>query len=168
MSGHRRVLRCVALLGLLAPALAAAQGNRPADVPERRARMEQQVRQGLWRAAQQRIGLTDEQMGRLRTVTTKYDARRQALHAEERETRQTLRAELTAGDRANQARVGAALDRLLVLQRQRLDLMVEEQRDLSAFMTPVQRARYSALQEQLRRRVDALRRGRRGGVPAPR
>lgn len=37
-----------------------------------------------------------------------------------------------------------------------------EQRAFAAFMTPLQRAKYAALQEQLRRRVETLRRQRAG------
>jgi hypothetical protein len=50
------------------------------------------------------------------------------------------------------------------LQRQRVELFAQEQRDLAQFMTPLQRARYTALQEQVRRRVEQLR--RQNGVTA--
>ena len=56
--------------------------------------------------------------------------------------------------------MAAALDRVLQLQRQRLDLMADEQKDLAGFLTPVQRAKYAALQEQIRRRVENARRQR--------
>jgi hypothetical protein len=42
----------------------------------------------------------------------------------------------------------------------RVDLQIEEQREFAAFMTPLQRAKYAALQEQLRRRVENLQRQR--------
>jgi hypothetical protein len=58
---------------------------------------------------------------------------------------------------ANQDRIGTALDRVLQLQRDRIDLQIEEQRELSTFMSPLQRARYAALQEQIRRRLEGLR-----------
>jgi uncharacterized protein YbgA (DUF1722 family) len=61
---------------------------------------------------------------------------------------------------------------LLSLQRQRLDLVASEQKDLGAFLTNVQRVRFQGLQENFRRQVlDALRQnaapaGRRGRPPA--
>lgn len=67
--------------------------------------------------------------------------------------------------RVAKERVAAALDRLLQVQRSRLDIVAEEQRDLAAFMTPVQRARYAALQEQLRRRVQTMQRRRAAAGP---
>ncbi|HET9683588.1 MAG TPA: hypothetical protein VFP15_05755, partial [Gemmatimonadaceae bacterium] len=72
---------------------------------------------------------------------------------------------ILAGDRADQNRVAAALDQLLKLQRQRLDTQAEEQEELATFMSPLQRAKYAALQEQVRRRVEALRRARPDSSP---
>jgi Spy/CpxP family protein refolding chaperone len=71
-----------------------------------------------------------------------------------------LRGQILAGDKADQSRVSAALEQLQQLQRQRLDLQGQEQQEFASFMTPLQRAKYAALQEQVRRRVEALRRQR--------
>jgi hypothetical protein len=139
-----------------------ASGSRQVQsgAPAQRAQMEQRLRQGLWRIAKKRLNLTDAQMTRLTDVNQRYDARRRALNQDERAQRQTLRTEILAKDAANQERIAAAMDRLLQLQRQRLDIMAEEQKELAAFMTPLQRAQYAALQEQVRRRVEELRRQR--------
>jgi hypothetical protein len=137
--------------------------------PPPRQQMEQRLQQGLWRIAKQRIGLTDAQMSRLAEVNHRFDERRRSLNQEERAQRQTLRAEVLANDSANQGRIATALDRLLQLQRQRLDIVAEEQKELAGFMTPLQRAQYAALQEQLRRRAEQLRRARANGeTPLPR
>lgn len=136
-----------------------------------REQMEQRLRQGLWRIAKQRVGLTDAQMTRLSEVNHRYDARRRTLNQDERAQRQTLRTELLArggGQSANQDRIAAALDRLILLQRQRIDIVSEEQKEFATFMTPLQRAQYAALQEQLRRRVEELRRARADSGGGPR
>jgi hypothetical protein len=54
-------------------------------------------------------------------------------------------------------------------ERERIDLTEAEQRDLAKFLTPVQRARYLGVQEQMRRQMDQMRaRGREGlGEPPP-
>jgi Spy/CpxP family protein refolding chaperone len=154
------------LLAVTLPSAAMAQ-RTPGEAPPRgRQQMEQRLQQGVWRIAKQRIQLSDEQMTKLEGTAGRFDVRRRALIADERAQRQTLRQELMSGDRANQDRVAAALDRLQALQRQRVDLMAEEQRELATFMTPVQRAKFAALQEQLRRRVANVR-ARRGATPAP-
>lgn len=137
-----------------------APGAAGRGTPQRRAQMEQQLRRGLWTIAKQRIGFTDDQMTKLEVTSRRFDDRRRALGTEERAQRLALRQELMADDKADQGRVAKTLDRLHDLQRQRVDLQIEEQREFAAFMTPVQRAKYAALQEQVRRRVDALRRQR--------
>lgn len=167
MRRMRRGMSFALLLATLmgAPGLVAAQRAREGaapGTPQRREQMEQQLRRSLWRITQQRIGLTDAQMRQLGQASGRFDERRRALVQEERVQRQTLRRELRADSAADQAAVAAALDRLHELQRQRLDLQVEEQRAFAAFMTPVQRAKYAALQEQVRRRVEMLRRQRPG------
>lgn len=126
-----------------------------------RARMEQQLRRRLWQIAKERVGFTDAQMVQLEQTSRAYDERRRALVGEERAERMTLRQLLVQADTGvDQDRVARALDRLHQLQRDRIDLQIAEQREFATFMTPVQRARYAALQEQLRRRVDSLRRAR--------
>jgi hypothetical protein len=125
-----------------------------------RQQLETRLRQGLWRIAKNRIGFTDEQMTRLAASSRTFDERRRALAMKERQERQSLRREILAGANANQSRIATSLDRVMQLQRDRLDLQIQEQRDFATFMTPLQRARYAALQEQLRRRVENLRRQR--------
>ena len=122
--------------------------------------MEQQLRRNLWQIAKQRIGFSDAQMSQLASTSKRFDDRRRALAVEERAQRMTLRQELLADTKADQDRVAKALDRLHQLQRDRVDLQIEEQREFATFMTPVQRAKYAALQEQVRRRVETLRRQR--------
>jgi hypothetical protein len=166
-----RAVRRFAMVGALSlgalsldAKLAAAQrgpGTGPRGDGPPRAQMEQQLRRRLWEIAKQRVGFTDAQMTQLERTSRTYDERRRALAAEERAQRVTLRQQLLLGDASvDQDLVARALDRLHQLQRDRIDLLIAEQRDFAAFMTPVQRARYAALQEELRRRVDSLRRAR--------
>ncbi|MEO7457264.1 MAG: hypothetical protein ABIY52_13450 [Gemmatimonadaceae bacterium] len=126
----------------------------------RRQQLEQQVRRTFWRAAKQRIGFTDEQMLRLERTTQRFDARRRELGQQERSQRVALREQMVADSSANQGAVASVLDQLHDIQRKRLDLQEEEQRDLASFMTPLQRARFGAMQEQVRRRMQELVRAR--------
>jgi len=128
--------------------------------PVQRQQLEQQLRRRLWQVTRERIGFTDAEMGRLEQVSQRFEGRRRELARDERAQRQLLRAEILSDDTANQDRIAAALDRMLQIQGQRHDLMVEEQKEFASFMTPLQRAKYLALQEQVRKRVEALRRQR--------
>ena len=137
------------------------QGQSPAEAPAlRRQQLEQRVRQSLWRVAKQRIGFTDDQMLRLERTSQRFDVRRRELAKEEKAQRVALRSQILADSSANQGAIASALDRLHDLQRQRLEMQSEEQAELATFMSPLQRAKYLALQEQVRRRLQELLRAR--------
>jgi periplasmic protein CpxP/Spy len=151
------------LLGAgLAPAV---QAQSPGTAPRGRPALERQFRQQVERQLRERVGLDESQVRRLREVSARLEPRRAALMREERAARVELRRRL-ATDTADQGRIAALLDDLQRVHRARLDLVAAEQKELAAFMTPLQRARYLALQEQIRRRMDEMRRG--GGAGRPR
>ncbi len=122
-----------------------------------RAQLEGAVRLGFGRAVRQRVGLSDAQIARLVPLSRDYEQRRRGLQVEERETRLSLREALRNESTADQTRVDQLLQRLLVVQKRRVELLEAEYRDLATIMTPIQRAKYLALQEQIRRRLDQLR-----------
>ena len=145
------------------PVLAQQQAAPRQDAPIRprndaRLALERQVQQQLWRLTRQRVGLSDAQMRQLGPVNQRFELRRRQILRAERETRLALRGAVLDSGSADSARVGEQIDRLLQLERQRIDLIQEEQRELAKFMTPVQRAKYMALQEQVRRRMEQMRR----------
>jgi Spy/CpxP family protein refolding chaperone len=158
-----RSLIAIAALTLVFGAATETVGQVAQVAPNDRAAAQDRVRQRVMRLLRERVGLSDDQLRRLEPVSRTFETRRQAIFRDERATRQALRRELS-GESADQARVAAHIDQLFALQRRRLDLTAEEQRELAAFMTPVQRARYLALQEHLRRRTEEMRR-RRGDAP---
>jgi Spy/CpxP family protein refolding chaperone len=106
------------------------------------------------------LNLNDSQMQQLGEVNTRFERDRMMLLRDERRARQALRAEVLAGDSANETRVAGLLDQLLAIQRRRLDLTEREQRELSTFMTPTQRAKYFGIQDELRQRLEAMRQQR--------
>lgn len=116
---------------------------------------------------QRTLGASDEQMRRLGEVNRKYQAERKELNQKDRAARQAIRAEVLRDSLADQDKVSRMLDDLVAVQRQRLDVFEREQRDLAAFLTPVQRAKYATLQEGLRKRVDQLRQKRQENGLAP-
>ena len=159
MTERRIILALLALLLAASPARAQGLGRvrEPRTAAPGRQQLEARLRQRLWNITKNRVGFSDEQMSRLAQTSRAFDDRRRRLAAEERQQRQLLRREILAGSAANQSQVATALDRVLQIQRERIDLQIEEQRAFAEFMTPVQRARYAALQEQLRRRAERLR-----------
>jgi hypothetical protein len=163
---RRVVLAVVIALPLLSSRLAAQGGRlrepRAGQNAPRRQELEARLRQGLWRITKNRVGLTDEQMTKLAQATRPFDVQRRQLATEERTVRLALRREILAGEKADQQRIASSLDRVLDIQRRRAQVQIDEQRAIGGFMTPLQRAKYAALQEQLRRRAENLRRQRAG------
>lgn len=129
-----------------------------------RAGLERQFRERLAEVVRRRLDLNESQMRQLGAVNNRYERERMLLLRDERQMRQALRAEVLAGDSADQTKVAELLDRALRIQRQRLDLTEREQRDLASFMTPVQRAKYVGIQDDLRRRLEEIRQQRRTGA----
>jgi len=167
----RRYLIAVVLL--TATAWVPAHAQRPDTAGGRRARTVR-VQEGIERLVRRRLELSDEQLRRLREVNARFGPRREQLWRGERSTRASIRRALVEADTAPSGPLARLIDELLLTQRRRLDLVTEEQRELARFLSPVQRARYLALQEQLRDRVEGVRgrhrrpdreRGRAPGAP---
>ncbi|MDQ6768412.1 MAG: hypothetical protein M3Z54_00290 [Gemmatimonadota bacterium] len=151
----RRLLGLTALALFLGGTAVTAQPASASANPNRVA-LEQQFREQAARLAQERLGLTNAQLAQLEQTNARFAPQHNQLVLQERETRNQLRQEMIAGNQANQQHVSDLLDNSLRLQRQRIALVEQEQKDLARFLTPVQRAGYFALQGQVRRRAQEL------------
>ena len=146
--------------------------SRATDVrtPQERRELERRFEQRLAEVVQRELRTTPVQAQRLAAVSRRFEQQRRPVFHREMALRRELRGQLAA-PAPDDRRVEAAMRELLQLQRQRIDIIEAEQRALAEFLTPVQRARYLALQENLRHRVDQ--RGRAGrsraaaGAPPP-
>jgi Spy/CpxP family protein refolding chaperone len=127
-----------------------------ADSPERR------FEQRLDSIVMQRLALSEEQRVRVREVASRTEKSRRQLRLEEIDVRLAMRREMLAGDKADEARVAQLLDAIPQLERRRVDLLDQEQRELATVLSPIQRARYFALQDELRRGLQELQRRRLG------
>jgi Spy/CpxP family protein refolding chaperone len=158
----------VALALLPAPGVAqgVAQGGRQGGGPPpgERDSLEARVRERMGHMLRTQLGLTDAQVRQLQATNRRFEGQRRTLLQQEREVRNGLR---TAIDSDDTTRVSAMLDRMFALQRQRLDLIEAEQKELATFHTPVQRARLFGLEEQLRRRMAEMRENRAEPRPLP-
>ena len=153
------------------PHAQAQGGGRGEQTPAARAQLEQRFRERLAGVVQERLHLTAAQMAKLKQTNAKFEPQRRKLLQDERAVRLDIRREVMADSAANQPHVAELIQTAIRIQRQRLDLVDAEQKELAQFMTPVQRAKYLDLQEKLRQRVEQLRRehgggpgGRRGAV----
>lgn len=174
---HRVVRASIAAMVMVAGAsvAAVAQSGPPGGPPgppeqgrpggarindSSRAQIERRLQDRINQVVRQRLALTDEQFARLRDVASKIEDDRRALRTDEAITRFSMRQELLAGDRVNEARVTDLLAKMPQMERRRLELMENEQRELAKFLSPSQRARYLGLQDELRRSMQELQRRR--------
>ena len=144
----------------------AGRGMEGNPMQARRARIQREIRMAFTRAVRNQVGLSDDQMRKLAPINQKYVRERQEIARQERDTRLELRAELTK-TQPNQDTVAAYLTRLQAFPRQRLDLNDAETRELGGIMTPVQLAKFRALEERVQRQLNMMRGGGRGGRGGP-
>lgn len=152
----------IAVAACLAAAPLASRPLEAQDTPPRAA-LEERVHRRFTEVVRARVGLNDAQMRRLGEVNQRYEPRRRELVGEERRVRIALREQVRRGDGAEQGKVSSLIEQALRIQRDRLELVEREQRDLAAFMSPVERARYLAVQEQVRRMLEEMRERRAAG-----
>jgi Spy/CpxP family protein refolding chaperone len=119
------------------------------------------ARQAIEKLIRNQVRPTDEQMIKLRQIDQRFMPRRTQLDREEQQVRGDLRRAMLDTANVNEARIGQLLDRMIGFPGRRAALMEEEQKSLAEVLTPLQRAKYHAIQEQLRRRIEQGR----GGPP---
>jgi len=148
------------------PPQAQAGVRAQARAPQDRAQLEQQIRNRIATQLKNQLKLSDDQFSKLQATNKRFEEKRRLLVEQERDARMSMRDLILAGDTTNQAKVSGALDKMMQIQRQRFELVEQEQKELSGYLTPMQRARYLGMQEQMRRRIDEFRAqaGRRGAA----
>jgi protein CpxP len=166
-----RLLTTALMLAAGLPADVHAQGTPPrTGMRQGSPRMSDQQREELEKRftkriddlVAQRLRLSEEQQVKLRDVASRTEQARRVLRREEFALRTSLRDEMQAGDKASEAKVSDLLEQMPRLERRKLDLLEAEQRDLAKFLSPIQRARYFGLQDELRRGMQDLQRRRMG------
>ena len=147
----------------------AGRGGLRGQPPAERQMLQRQVRQAFAKAVRRQLNLSDDQMRKLQSVDLKYERQRIALLRDERQARQGLKSTMDDSTNVDQAKVDGFLSQLVKAQRTRADLLEGEQKELTGFLTPLQRAKYFAMKERLNRRMQELaqQNGGRGAVEPP-
>ncbi len=136
---------------------------RPAMDPARRQQLMEQIQERFAQRVQARLGLTNQQMDRLRAeMRTDRDQHRQ-LGDQEQALRQAIGDQLRPGVAANQDSLSRLLDAVAANHVARAQLEQQELRNLS-FLTPVQKAQLLLMRQMLMQRVQTIREGRTGGA----
>ena len=153
------IVRLVCALAFVAGGanVAVAQAAAPQDSTPQRQELAKRIREQWKKVVHDRLGLNEMQTRQLQETTRHFNAQRQTLNQEERAIRTEMRDQVIGTVPVDDKHLAAMIDTVLDLQRQRLELTRNEQRELSLFLTPLQRVKYLALQEQLRQQMERLR-----------
>jgi hypothetical protein len=170
-------------LGLVVTAAAAAQnpptGQPPAQSPDstmpfrgmrmrgpggfrgpQAQQLRMQIEQRFAQRVQMQLGLTDQQMDRLRAAERASRDRRMALNDHEQDLRRAVGEQLKPGVAANADSLGKLLDAIAQNHVARAQEEQQEMRDLSQFLNPVQRAQLLIMRQRLMQNVQMIREGR--------
>lgn len=167
MNYRVRTLLVCAALGVLPAALDAQRGGGRKNQVDPLQGRPMQNEQRLGQALKTQLNLTDAQTTRLQGVTSRFNQRRVGLNQEERQARMTIREALCGGDTTRSADVAKSLDQVIDVEKRRTQMLEEEQRELSGFLTPYQRARYMGMIEQVGAALGGGRGGRAGRAGPP-
>jgi len=132
--------------------------RREMQNPDRAAAIRARIEEVWGRRIQAELGLTDQQMERLRGATRANQDRHRDFNQRESDLMRGVQEQLRPGVAANQDNLGRMLDALAGIRVQRAQSDQQELRELGQFLNPVQRARLLLMRRQLKNRIDVIRR----------
>jgi hypothetical protein len=121
--------------------------------PRRADSLRHRIEERFASRVQEQLGLTDEQATKLRATSQTFGARRRELMGRERGLREALSRQLQPGVAANQDSVAKLTDAMIELKLASAQATRDEMKELSKYLSPVQRARLLVMRERLRNRV---------------
>jgi len=158
----RGTIWALALVTFAAAGPVRAQEPTPESVPGR-PRLEElrrRVRERYTERIQQELGLTGDQINRLRATTSTFAGRRREMEDHQRELRDALAGQLRPGIAASPDSVARLTDELMALRVRYAESFRSEQAELARYLNPIQRAKLTLLRERLLNRAQEFRRRR--------
>ena len=151
---RRFVFPGLAVLAMLGAPLAAQDSTAPGPrAPALRRLIEERFAARI----QEQLGLSNEQMTKLRTTTARFGGRRRELEGRQLAMRRALALQLRPGTAANQDSVANLTDDLLAGRVAYAQTFRDELSELKTYLDPVQRAQLMAMRERLLHRAQQFR-----------
>ncbi len=156
-------MRWLLVGSLLLTTLTSRLGAQAApDTTHRSSELRERIEKRFAERVKTELRLTDAQAARLKAVATEHGSHRRDLRHRERDLRAALDAQISDSTKADQESVARVTKELLDLRVEYAESWRREMGELSAFLTPVQRARLLVLRERLLQRVHDMRSEHRG------
>jgi hypothetical protein len=146
------------LLSVAAPAVVSAQEDTAPLPPRRAEQLRQMIEQRFAERVKEALGLNDDQTAKMRGVQAMIAEKRRMLDMQERQLRGALANQLRPGIAANGDSVAKLVNALTVGRVAMAQTFQDEMRELSAFLTPVQRGQYLLMRDRLMMQIEELRR----------
>ena len=154
----------LSLAVLLAPSLSAQQrdsGRAQSDTAEA-GRLRARIESTFTRRVQEDLKLSQDQAAKLRATQERFGTRRRDVMQQQIERRRALENQMQPGMAANSDSVRKLMDGIQTGRADMLKIEQDQDREMSGYLSPVQRARYEQMRERLMQRVGELRLERRG------
>jgi len=143
----------------LVPALAAQRDSvRQRSDTGNAEQLRAQIEQRFTERVRDELKLSADQTTKLRASQEKFGTRRRALMRQQMERRRALEDQMQPGVAANADSVNKLMDGIRTGQAEMLRIGQEEDREMSGYLTPVQRARFQRMRERFLTRVGEMRR----------
>jgi periplasmic protein CpxP/Spy len=121
--------------------------------PRRADSLRQRIEERFASRVQTELGLTNEQTAKLKATSQAYSGRRRELRDRAGRVRESLAKQLQPGVAANQDSVAKLTDAMVDMKLASAQLSRDEMKDVSKYLTPVQRARLLVMRERFMERV---------------
>jgi hypothetical protein len=130
------------------------------------------VRQAYNEAVKKELDLNDDKWHQLQDMDRRYQQQRQQVQRDEKAARLGLKSVMEDSARVggvDQAKISEYMDQLVQAQHRRAEILDAEQKELATVLTPLQRAKYQGMREQLNQRIRQLQQqnARSGEPPSP-
>lgn len=125
--------------------------------------LRQRIEERFASRVQSELGLTNDQTAKLKATNQAYSGRRRELRDRAIRVREGLTKQLQPGVAANQDSVAKLTDAMIDLKLASAQLTRDEMKDVSKYLTPVQRARLLVMRERFMERVREHGHGQWGG-----
>lgn len=148
---------------VLVPLHSALAQGADTTQPRRADSLRQRIEERFASRVQAELGLTNEQTAKLKATSQTYSNRRRELRDRAMRVRESLARQLQPGVAANQDSVAKLTDAMIDLKLSSAQLTRDEMKDVSKYLTPVQRARLLVMRERFMERVKEHGHGEWGG-----
>lgn len=155
----------LSLAVFLAPSLAAQQRDsmRAQNDTVEAGRLRARIESTFTRRVEQDLNLSQDQAAKLRTTQERFGARRRDVMQQQLVRRRALENQMQPGIAANSDSVRKLMDGIQAGRAEMVKIEQDQDREMSGYLTPVQRARYQQMRERLMQRVGEMRMERREG-----